>query len=111
MTHNEAVLIALLKNANRWVALPEIREFTKHMCKSECYPVHSRSSDLKNNYGYATENKTENRDGVKHSFYRIRISEKELVVLRRLYKKGSIPHFSQVSGEAETESSRIWLEC
>lgn len=101
MTHNEAVLIALLKNANEWVPLPEIREFTKHMCKTECYPVHSRSSDLKNNYGYRTENKTETLHGIKHSFYRIIISGRELSVLRRLYKKGSIPQFSQVRAKIE----------
>lgn len=107
MTHNEAVLIALLKNANHWVPLPEIRAFTKHNCKSECYPVHSRSSDLKNQYGYLTENNTENRDGVKHSYYRVMISQAELKVLRRLYKPGKIPHFSQVRAALKPRQTEI----
>lgn len=103
MTHNEAVLICLLQNANEWVPLPKIRAFTKSMCESECYPVNSRSSDLRNNYGYLTENKTEVRDGVKHSFYRINITEKELSMLRRLYKKGTIPRFTQVRAKLKPQ--------
>lgn len=96
LKHNEAVLICLLQHPNKWVPLPVIRAFTKEVCRTECYPVNSRSSDLKNNYGYPTENKTETEDGVKHSFYRINISEAEINVLRRLYKRGSIPKYSQV---------------
>ena len=107
MTHNEAVLICLLRNPNQWVPLPEIRTFTKHMCNSECYPVHSRSSDLKNTYGYATENKTEVRNGVKHSYYRIKVNEKELVMLRRLYEPGTIPHFSQVRAALKPNQTEI----
>jgi len=98
MTHNSAILIRLLKDANDWVGLPDLMRHTKEHCKSECYPVHSRIADLRGKYGYTIYNDTKNINGVNHSFYMIKVTDRELRVLRKIYNSSSrfMPSYSQV---------------
>jgi len=82
MTHNTAILIYLLQNNHRWVSINQIRSHTGQVCKSECYKVGTRVSDLRVKYGYPIENRKENIDGVVHSSYKIGLYNHELQELR-----------------------------
>lgn len=98
-THNEAILIRLLISNGEWVSNPDLMKFTRRNCKSACYPIHSRISDLRKLYGYNVLNKTTERDGVKHSTYMIHLPQLQLSALRKLWTKPGrkgIPHKNQV---------------
>lgn len=101
-SHNEALFVALMQSVNRWVDITAIRYFTKINCKSECYPVHSRASDLRIKYGYkdCLFNDVSLVDGVNHSKYMLKLSEAEVLVIRELWKKHKkIPKYNQVQSE------------
>jgi len=98
-SHNEAVLVRLLMSNKEWVSNPDLMDFTRRHCKSACYPIHSRISDLRKKYGYEVYNRTIEQDGVKHSSYMIALPDSQLSALRKLWAapgRRGIPHLSQV---------------
>lgn len=95
MTHNTAILICLLQNNKRWISINQIRSYTASRCKSECYKVGTRVSDLRVKYGYPIENKKENVNGVVHSSYRLDLYDTKLQELRRLWPFTNPPQYQQ----------------
>jgi len=93
MTHNTAILIYLLQNNQKWISINQIRSYTGQVCKSECYKVGTRVSDLRVKYGYPIENKKENVDGVVHSSYRMSLYDNKLQELRRLWPFKNPPQY------------------
>ena len=87
MTHNTAILIYLLQNNGKWVSITQIRSYTSKVCKSECYKVGTRISDLRVKYGYPIENNKKNVDGVVHSSYKL-----ELYNLQELRRQWPFTH-------------------
>lgn len=95
MTHNTAILLYLLQNNQKWISINQIRSYTASMCKSECYKVGTRVSDLRVKYGYPIENKKENVDGVVHSSYRMCLYDNKLQELRRLWPFKNPPTYRE----------------
>ncbi len=112
-THNEAMFIALMQNVNKWVDITAIRYFTKMNCKSECFPIHSRASDLRIKYGYkdCLYNDVSMIDGVNHSKYMIKLSEAEISVIRELWKANKkIPKYNQVRAKLKPQQRQMFAE-
>ena len=93
MTHNTAILIYLLQNNQKLISINHIRSYTGQVCKSECYKVGTRVSDLRVKYGYPIENKKENVNGVVHSSYRMCLYDNKLQELRRLWPFKNPPQY------------------
>jgi hypothetical protein len=106
------MFILLLRNNGEWVPIETIRAFTKEFCKSECFPIHSRASDLRSpkKYGYPVENKTESIDGVTHSYYRIKVTDLQLKVLRELYRPNKIPKLSTVNEKITGKEAELFKQ-
>jgi biotin operon repressor len=64
LSQNDLVLQLLHQNRGQWVSLPDLAEHMKG------YAVHSRVANLRK-MGSRIENRIEQRDGVKKSFYRL----------------------------------------
>lgn len=96
MSHLEAVLIYLLKNNNNWCGINDIRYFTKNMCRSECFQINTRVSELRTKYHYDIENDTYYNNGVRCSRYRMQLNAPSVVILRSLYPWKDVPKFSTV---------------
>ena len=96
MSHNEAVLIYLLKNNNRWCSINEIRNYTKQVCNSECFQINTRASILRNKYGYDIENNTYYKGSIRGSEYRLALKIPILVYMRSLYPWKQIPEYNTV---------------
>lgn len=97
MSHLEAVLVFLLRNNNNWCGINDIRNYTKQVCKSECFQINTRVSELRTKYGYQIENDTYYSNGVRCSRYKISISSPILPILRSLYPWREIPRYSTIS--------------
>ena len=98
MTHNTAILIFLLQNNQKWVSIKDIRIFTDGACRSECYKVGTRISDLRVKYNYPILNKKEIKDGVVFSSYKINLNQSSLNKLRSLYPFKNPPNYNKVIG-------------
>lgn len=98
MNHNNAILVYLLKNNNRWVSIKDVRDYTAGACKSECYKVGTRMSDLRVKYGYPIINDKKIIDGVVHSSYKMELNRETLVILRSLWPFKKPPHYSSLLG-------------
>lgn len=98
MNHNNAILVYLLKNNNRWVSIKDVRDYTAGACKSECYKVGTRMSDLRVKYGYPVINDKKIINGVVHSSYKIELKPDTLVRLRSLWPFNKPPHYNKVVG-------------
>jgi hypothetical protein len=110
MTHNEAILICLLRHSNEWVSLDELQKFTKTHCRSRCNPINSRASDLRNKYGYTVYNKTEMINGLNYSSYKIAISQEAKNQLRKLYlKKKKVIHYSEVLKSLQPQQASMYI--
>ncbi len=112
-THNQALFIILMQHVNKWVSINAIRYFTSIECKSACYPIHSRASDLRMKYGYKAclYNDVEMIDGVNHSKYMIKLSEAEVEVIRALWLKHKrIPKYSEVQNQLKPVQPRMFAE-
>lgn len=95
-SQNEATLEILKQQANRWVPMPEIMEFTGKHCHSACYAIHSRASELRD-MGYDVKNKQMEVEGVKQSCYKLVIGPGALQALKAKFTLGEkIPHFNQL---------------
>ncbi len=98
-THNKAFLLLLLNHPNEWVGINQVRRYTGEVCKSECFNVNSRASSLRNDYGYSIENSLKQEDGVKHSFYRLTLTDREIRTLNNEINRNhasSIPTLSHI---------------
>jgi hypothetical protein len=100
MTHNTAILIYLLQNNHKWVSIGQIRSHTALLCKSECYKVGTRVSDLRVKYGYPIENKKQNVDGVVHSSYKIALYNHKIQELRSQWPFRNPPQYQQTLKKA-----------
>lgn len=112
-THNQALFIILMQHVNTWVSINAIRYFTSVECKSSCYNVNSRASDLRKKYGYDGKvfNDIDVVDGVNHSKYIIKLSEREISVIRKLWLKHKrIPKYSEVQNQLQPVQPRMFAE-
>lgn len=96
MTHLEAVLIYLLKHNGQWCGINQIRYFTKDQCKSECFQINTRVSELRTKFNYDIENDTYYSNGIRCSRYRINLKAPTLVYMRSLYPWKTIPKYNVV---------------
>lgn len=112
-THNQALFIILMQHVNKWVPIYEVRDFTKKHSGSECFNVNSRASDLRIDYGYkdCLYNSTKPIGGKNHSCYMIKLSEREISVIRKLWKKHKrIPKYSEVQNQLQPVQPRMFAE-
>lgn len=63
-TQNDIILSSLREHIGSWVAMPILAS------AAGCYAVHSRISDLRKR-GFTIHSRIENREGKRHSYYRL----------------------------------------
>ncbi len=110
MTHNTAILIFLLQNNQKWVSIKDIRIFTHGACRSECYKVGTRISDLRVKFNYPILNKKELKNGVVFSSYKINLSHRVLAELRSLYPFKNPPDYNKVSRMSVGIYDKVFIE-